>query len=181
MSGADGGRTVDFRKMAEDGITLLGTATSYEQGTVHFASDLADNLALGDRDYLGLLEEADAYVSQHGLELAEEPAAHVIGADPPCVTDPILALNLADLGIGTVLWATGYGVDFGWLKGHGVDANGRPVHKRGVSGEPGVYFLGQPWQTRRGSSFIWGVWYDARYVVDHIAKQRAYRSYQSSE
>lgn len=178
VSGADGGRTVDFRKMAEDGITLLGTATSYEQGTVHFASDLADNLGLGDRDYLGLLEEADAYVSQHGLDLPEEPSAHVIGADPPCVTDPILALNLADLGIGTVLWATGYGVDFGWLKGHGVDANGRPVHKRGVSSEPGVYFLGQPWQTRRGSSFIWGVWYDARYVVDHIAKQRSYRSYQ---
>jgi putative flavoprotein involved in K+ transport len=40
-----------------------------------------------------------------------------------------------------------------------------------------VYFLGLPWQTRRGSSFIWGVWHDAKYVADHIAKQRAYLAY----
>jgi len=50
-------------------------------------------------------------------------------------------------------------------------------HRRGISSEPGVYFLGLPWQTRRGSSFIWGVWYDAKYVADHIAKQRAYTRY----
>jgi putative flavoprotein involved in K+ transport len=68
-------------------------------------------------------------------------------------------------------------MDFGWLGGRAVDAQGRPVHRRGISAEPGVYFLGLPWQTRRGSSFIWGVWYDARYVADHIAKQRAYDAY----
>jgi len=59
-----------------------------------------------------------------------------------------------------------------------VDAKGQPVHHRGVSAEPGVYFVGLPWQTRRGSSFIWGVWYDAKYVADHISKQRAYVAYQ---
>nr|GFC34165.1 hypothetical protein [Tanacetum cinerariifolium] len=52
------------------------------------------------------------------------------------------------------------------------DAKGKPLHQRGVSTESGIYFLGLPWQSRRGSSFIWGVWHDAKYVADHIAIQR---------
>jgi hypothetical protein len=59
------------------------------------------------------------------------------------------------------------------------DAAGKPDHKRGVSTEPGVYFLGLPWLSRRGSSFIWGVWSDAGYVADHIAGQRMYVAYRS--
>ena len=73
-----------------------------------------------------------------------------------------------------IVWATGFGVDYGWLQVDAFDENGRPKHQRGVSAEPGVYFLGLPWQSRRGSSFIWGVWHDARHVADHIATQRGY-------
>jgi putative flavoprotein involved in K+ transport len=178
VSGADGGRTVDFRRLTEHGLTLLGKATSFADGELHFAPDLADNLARGDADYLALLDEADAYVSEHGLDLPPEPSARNILPDPECVTTPILALNLADAGVSTIIWATGYAVDFSWLKLRAVDDNGRPVHQRGVSAEPGVYFLGQPWQTRRGSSFIWGVWHDAKYIADHISKQRAYLAYE---
>ena len=58
-----------------------------------------------------------------------------------------------------------------------LDAAGKPRHQRGVSSEPGVYFLGLPYQSRRGSSFIWGVWHDAKFVADHIAKQRSYLAY----
>ncbi len=46
-----------------------------------------------------------------------------------------------------------------------------------MSSEPGVYFLGLPWLSRRGSSFIWGVWHDAKYVADHINTQRGYLAY----
>ena len=109
-----------------------------------------------------------------------ETAARLIDADPACVTDPILSLDLAKAGITTILWATGFALDFGWLKLDAFDANGRPRHQRGVSVEPGLYFLGLPWQTRRGSSFIWGVWYDAKYVADHLAKQRGYLAYSPS-
>ena len=177
VSGANGGRIVDFRRMAQEGVTLLGTATSFSNGTLHFSPDLAENLATGDRDLLALLDEADAYVARNGLDLPEDPSVRVIPPDPACVVNPIGSLNLVGSGITTILWATGYSVDFSWLNGNGVDPEGHPVHNRGVSREPGVYFLGQPWQTRRGSSFIWGVWYDARYIADHIAKQRAYLGY----
>ncbi|WP_204377471.1 hypothetical protein [Aquitalea magnusonii] len=52
------------------------------------------------------------------------------------------------------------------------------MHQRGISAEPGVYFLGLPWLSRRGSSFIWGVWHDAKFIADHIATQRKYQAYQ---
>jgi putative flavoprotein involved in K+ transport len=112
------------------------------------------------------------------LDLPPEPEAHTFLPDPDCVTNPLLELNLKQAGVGTVIWATGFGVDYGWLKVEALDESGRPRHQRGVSSEPGIYFLGLPWQTRRGSSFIWGVWHDAKYVADHIAKQRRYMAYQ---
>ena len=55
--------------------------------------------------------------------------------------------------------------------------NGKPIHERGVSNEAGIYFLGLPWQSRRGSAFIWGVWHDAKYLADQIVKQRSYLNY----
>ena len=97
--------------------------------------------------------------------------------DPACVTDPILSLDIRAAGITSIVWATGYTQDFGWLGVDAFDDTGRPRHQRGVSSEPGIYFLGLPWLSRRGSSFIWGVWHDAKLVGDHIAKQRGYLAY----
>jgi putative flavoprotein involved in K+ transport len=179
VSGAAGGHTVDFRRMAGQGMQLVGSVEGYRDGMVHFAPDLAANLATGDADLLGLLAEADAFVVATGIDLPEEPEAHVIPPEPACVLEPVLQLNLAAAGITSIIWATGYTRDFSWLKTAAVDDRGQPVHRRGVSAEPGVYFLGLPWQTRRGSSFIWGVWYDAKYVADHLCKQRAYLEYRS--
>ncbi len=177
VSGAKGGRTVDFRRFAAEGMTLVGRTETFADGRLTFAADLAANIAQGDANYLSVLDEADAWVTRNGLNLPEEPSARVIGPDPACVTHPILSLNLADAGITTIIWATGFAVDFSWLKTDAVDADGRPRHLRGIGAEPGIYFLGQPYQTRRGSSFIWGVWHDAKLVADHIAIQRSYLAY----
>lgn len=178
VSGAHGGHTVDFRKLAARGMVLLGRTEDCAEGKMRFASDLATNVARGDENYLSLLDEADAYVLRNGLDLPEEPQARLIGPDPACMTDPILSLDLEAAGITTILWATGFSVDYSWLPAAALDASGKPRHQRGVSTEPGIYYLGLPWQTRRGSSFIWGVWHDAKYVADHIAKQRGYLAYE---
>jgi putative flavoprotein involved in K+ transport len=177
VSGAYGGQTVDFRRLAAQGMTLVGMTKSFEDGVLSFATDLAENLAQGDANYLSVLDEADAYVARNGLELPEEPEAREIEPDPPCVTDPILELNVAEAGITSILWATGFALDFSWLKVDAFDERGRPKHQRGVSAEPGVYFLGLPWLSRRGSSFIWGVWHDAQYLADHISTRRKYLTY----
>jgi putative flavoprotein involved in K+ transport len=180
VSGAYGGNTIDFRRLAAQGITLVGRTETFENGVMRFAADLAANIERGDANYLSLLDEADAFVSRNGIALPEEPEAREFLPMPACVIDPILDLDLKRAGIASIIWATGYGADYSWLKGNAVDEKGRPRHQRGVSSEPGVYFLGLPWQTRRGSSFIWGVWYDAKYIADHIAKQRGYLAYAPS-
>ena len=180
VSGARGGETIDFRRLAAQGITLVGRTESYKDGVMIFAPDLAKNIARGDANYMSVLDEADAYVARNGLDLAEEPGARKIGPDPQCVTDPILELNLAEAGIGSIIWATGFTVDYSWLGVDVFDEKGKPKHQRGVSTEPGIYFLGLPWQSRRGSSFIWGVWHDAQHVADHISTQRKYLAYHAS-
>lgn len=177
VSGAHGGHTVDFRRLAGAGVTLVGRTDAFDGRRLHFRRDLAENLAAGDASLHRLLAEADAYVAAQGIDLPPEPEAHEQLPDPDCVTDPLRSLDLAEAGIGSVIWATGFRLDYSWLKLDIFDAQGRPRHQRGVSVEPGVYFLGLPWQSRRGSSFIWGVWHDARYIADQIVIQRSYMTY----
>jgi putative flavoprotein involved in K+ transport len=181
VSGADGGKTVDFRTFAARGMMLAGRAQEFNNGVMHFAADLAHNIAQGDANYLSVLGEADDFVTRNGLDLPLEPEAHHIGPDPECLTDPILELNLAQAGITTIIWATGFAVDYSWLQVDAFDAKGKPKHQRGVSPERGIYFLGLPWLSRRGSSFIWGVWHDAKFLADQIAIQRGYMAYSSSK
>jgi len=71
----------------------------------------------------------------------------------------------------SIVWATGYALDFAWVKLEAFDGKGRPSHQRGVSAVPGFYFVGLPWLSCRASAFIWGVWRDAEYLADHIAKR----------
>lgn len=180
VSGAHGGYTVEFRQLVTQGMMLVGRTESIKDGVARFASDLSDNLARGDANYISVLDEADAYVERYGLDLPEEPEARTIDPDPPCVTDPILQLDLTEAGITSVIWATGYAVDFSWLKVDAFDDEGKPKHQRGISDEPGIYFLGLPWLSRRGSSFIWGVWHDAKFLADHISTRRRYVAYQTA-
>jgi len=177
VSGAHGGHTVDFRKLAAQGLHLLGSTAAFAGNSVRFENNLADNIRAGDADYLALLNAADEYIERNGLDLPEEPEAKYLLPDPPCMTEPTLQLDLKQAGISSIIWATGFALDFSWLKVNALDEKGKPVHQRGVSTEPGVYFVGLPWLSRRGSSFIWGVWHDAKHIADQIAIQHKYLAY----
>ncbi|MBL8358544.1 MAG: NAD(P)-binding domain-containing protein [Delftia acidovorans] len=180
VSGARGGHTVDFRALGHQGITLVGLTESFADGSVRFRDDLAENIANGDANYLAMLDAADDYIRRNGLDLPEEPGARRRLPDPGCMTHPLRELDLAAAGITSIIWATGYRVDFSWLQVDSFEPGGKPRHHRGVGHEPGIYFLGLPWLSRRGSSFIWGVWHDAKFVADHIAKQRRYSDYDAA-
>ena len=157
------------KRMAEDlseYLQELGMKVHYlhsEVETLERVGILRD-LRLGVFDVLvgiNLLRE--------GLDLPEEPDARTVAPDPRCVVDPILEVNMKDAGITSIIWATGYALDFSWVRIDAFDEKGRPKHDRGVSVVPGLYFLGLPWLSRRASSFIWGVWRDAEYLAGHIA------------
>lgn len=169
VSGAYGGHTMDFRQLAASGVTLLGRADACDAGVIRFSPDLAKNLARGDASYLTLLDAADAYAAREGLELPAEPSAREFAAEPPCVSNPILQLDLHASGITTIVWATGYALDFSWLTCDVFDDRGAPQHQRGITQVPGLYFMGLSWLSRRASSFIFGAEHDAAYLANHIA------------
>ena len=171
VSGYDGGKTIDFRKFAHSGITLLGMTKKYENGKLYFSDDLKKNIENGDKNYLDLLNEADEYIKKNNLSFPEEPEARNIISEHSCITKPILELNIEELGITSVIWATGYKHNFNWMKVDVIDDDGKPIHESGIAKIPGIYFLGLPWLSMRGSSFIWGVWKDAKYLVEHIANR----------
>ncbi|MBA1272918.1 flavin-containing monooxygenase [Stutzerimonas azotifigens] len=181
VSGARGGHTVDFRRLAQAGMTLVGLTERFEDSKVTFKPDLAENLDQGDQNYLALLDAADAYVDRNGLDLPLEPAARERVADAPCIAQPLRELDLAAAGVKSIIWATGYAADYSWLQVDTFNEGGKPSHQRGVGKEPGIFFVGLPWLSRRGSAFIWGVWHDARHVAEQIAIQRKYQQYRRKD
>jgi putative flavoprotein involved in K+ transport len=168
ITGAYGGHTIDFRRFAADGVTLLGRLEAAHEGVIDFAPDLVESLANGDAIYSTFLDMVDAHIKQHGLNMPEDPAARAVLSDPLCVTEPLRRLDLRAAGVSAVIWATGYGVDFGWIGVPVLDARGEPVHCGGVTDVPGLYFLGLQWLSKMSSSFLSGVGDDAAVLADHI-------------
>jgi putative flavoprotein involved in K+ transport len=169
ITGAYGGHTIDFRRFAADGITLLGRVKAAADGVIEIAPGLAGDLVNGDASYLTFLDMLDAHVEQHALNLAEDPAARAVLPDPPCIVAPPQRLDLRAENVGAVIWATGYTVDFGWIDLPVLDARGEPLHRNGISDVPGLYFLGLHWLSTRKSAFLSGVGDDAAVLADHIA------------
>ncbi|MEF3309443.1 NAD(P)/FAD-dependent oxidoreductase [Paenibacillus sp. GYB004] len=77
----------------------------------------------------------------------------------------------SELKVDNVIWGTGFISDYGWIHIPGVvQPSGKPVHRRGVSPIEGLFFLGLPWQNRRGSALIGGVGEDARFLYEYVAR-----------
>ena len=86
--------------------------TSFREGVLKFASDLIGDIALGDADYLSILDEVEDYALRNSLHLLADPEAQIIGPYPACFNDPILELDLTAARVGTIIWATGYTLEF---------------------------------------------------------------------
>jgi putative flavoprotein involved in K+ transport len=172
ITGAYGGHTIDFREYAARGIVLLGRVISAHHGVLDIAPDLAENLACGDAALEDFLDAADRHAEIEALDLPHDPAARRRLPDPDSVASPILALDLARCGIGSIVWATGYLPDFGWIELPVLDENGAPLHRQGITTVPGLYFLGLQWLAKMKSSFLSGVHEDAARLADRIVASR---------
>jgi putative flavoprotein involved in K+ transport len=161
ISGAYGGQTVDLRRYAAAGMRLVGRVLDARDGVVSLSDDLADSLAAGDAAYAGFVKAADAHA---GATLPAEPPAAAFPDPPPSPAE----LDLPAAGITSVIWATGYRFDFGWVGLDVFTPDGRPVHRRGVTSVPGACFLGLPLLYKTKSSFLSGVGEDAAYLAEHI-------------
>jgi putative flavoprotein involved in K+ transport len=166
LTGVNGGQDVDFRRLAKDGVILAGSLRGIDEGRLFFAPDLEANLAKGDEGIVGFTRLVDEFIARHGLTAPEDPQ---VGPVSVATTSSTVDLDMRAAGITSVIWATGYRYDFGWIKCSVLTETGTPVHRRGVTSVPGVYFLGLARLHKIKSSFLWGVGEDAAYLAQHIA------------
>ena len=169
LTGVSGGHDIDLRGLGRKGVTLVGSLRDVQGDRLFFASDLEENLARGDETFNQFTRSVDEYILKHNLAAAVEPRPDPLASVRPSISPPIRDLDVRAAGITSVIWATGYRYDFGWINCAVLDASGKPVHRRGVTAVPGLYFLGLPRLHKIKSAFLWGVGEDAEYLAQHVA------------
>ena len=169
LTGVDGGKDTDLRVLESEGATLLGSLRGINDNRLYFKPDLEENVAEGDKGITVFKRMVDAFVADHGIDSPAD--AQVLPATLPLAMSP-LDLNVRAVGIRSIIWATGYCYDFGWIECPVLDSDGKPRHRRGVTEVPGIYFLGLARLHKVKSAFLWGSGEDASYIAEHIVARK---------
>jgi putative flavoprotein involved in K+ transport len=168
VTGRDGGRDIDLRAFARDGMRLYGRLTGIDGTRLDFADDLKINLDHADAVAEGIKDSIDAYIAAQGINAPDE-ARYVPVWEP---SEEAASLDLQAAGITCVVWSTGFTRDHRWVEIPAFDGRGYPMHWRGVTSTPGLYFLGLPWQYSWGSGRFEAVGRDAEFLANHIEASR---------
>jgi putative flavoprotein involved in K+ transport len=178
LTGVNGGHDLNLRRLARDGVILLGHVVQGEDGRLSLASDLGATLLRGDEWHAQFTKAVDEHVRQNGLDAPEDEGTWDRPPEPREVSAPILKLDLRATGITSVIWASGFRYDFGWVQlsvflvpvflAAGAGQTSTPIHQRGITQIPGLYFVGLPWLSKRKSSLLAGVGEDAAFLADHL-------------
>lgn len=171
-SGKNGGKRLGLHQLARDGVTLLGRLEAVDGTTVRFADTLRQTLQRADETVEQIKQGIDAVVAEKGLDVPDphpgEDPIFTDGYDAPIIPE----LDLTEASVHSVVWATGFSFDFSWIEGPEYDAFGYPVTRRGVTAQPGVYFVGLHWLHTLKSGLFFGVGADAEHVVAHLDDAR---------
>jgi putative flavoprotein involved in K+ transport len=167
LTGRDGGRDIDLRKFALEGMTLYGRMKGVTDGKMLFEPNLKANLDGADRVYNGINALIDRYIAEKGIA-APAGSAYVPLWEPEI--EPV-DLDLRAQTVTSVIWATGFSPDWSFVGLPIFDGTGYPVQRRGVTGIDGVYVLGLPWLWTWGSGRFLAVGKDAEHVVGHLAER----------
>jgi putative flavoprotein involved in K+ transport len=160
VTGRDGGRDIDLRRFALDGMALYGLLADAQGTQLSFEPTLTTALDDADAVYLSIRADIDRHIDREGIDAPVE-APYVPVWEP--TYEPRM-LDLDDAGVTSIVWAIGYRPDYRWVKVGVFDGQGVPCHSRGVTSVPGLYFLGLPWLHTWGSGRFAGIARDAEYV-----------------
>lgn len=168
VTGRDGGRDIDLRKFALEGMRLYGRLDQIDATTLTFKPSLETALDSADAVAESIKDLIDRYIAEAGIDAPTEPRYEPLWRPQQ---EPAL-LDLAAAGITTVVWAVGFQADYSWVKVPTFDGGGHPAHSRGISTVPGIYFLGLPWLHTWGSGRFAGIARDAAYLAKTITARR---------
>lgn len=170
VTGRDGGRDIDLRRFALEGMRLYGQMLDVRDGTMSFAPNLGAHLDAADATYNRINASIDEWIAKLGLVTAEPASTYQPLWTPP---EEPASLDLAGAGITSVIWCIGYRADYGWIDAPVFNGRGYPAHVRGVTPQPGLYFIGLPWLHTWGSGRFSGVGRDAEYLSARIGARLA--------
>ena len=168
LTGRDGGREIDLRRFALEGMQLHGRLKNIASNKLEFFNDLKQNLDGADAVSESIKKTIDNFIAKNNLEAPLEPPYQPVWQPAMDIPD----LDLAEANITTVIWCTGFQSDFSWIEIPVFDGKGYPCHDRGVTDIKGLYFLGLPWLYTWGSGRFSGVARDATYLADYIMARR---------
>ena len=167
LTGRDGGRDIDLRRFALEGMILHGRLRDVVAGRLRVASDLARNLDSADDAYNNICGTIDRHIAEQGID-APPASRYTPVWQPGEAADEI---DLQAQGITSIVWATGFRSDWSWVDLPIFNGNNYPTHRRGVTSMDGVYVLGLPWLNTWGSGRLLGVGHDAGFIADRIETQ----------
>jgi putative flavoprotein involved in K+ transport len=170
MAGKTDGGSLNLHQFARDGIRLLGRLQDVQDGKLQLAGDLHDNLGKADKFEADMLQGIDAYIAQAGIEAPVEEAPQWKDG---YALEAIRELDLAASGIRTIIWAIGYHFDFSLVKFPIFDEDGYPIQQRGLTEQPGLFFVGLPWLYKQKSGLLAGVAEDAAHIAQSICAEQA--------
>ena len=159
--------TLDLNALTAMGVELVGRRAAVRDGRALFSGGLRNVCSLADLKMERLLDVFDEWARTDGRN--PEVAAPERFAPTEVPRSPRLELDLRSGEIRSIVWATGFRPDYGWLDVPVVDAKGQLRHDGGAVDSPGLYALGLPVLRRRKSTFIHGIEDDAREVIDHLS------------
>ncbi len=165
--------TLDLNALAAMGVKLVGRWAAVRDGRALFSGGLRNVFSLADLKMARLLDTFDEWARTHGRDAEVDRPERLPPTNVPESTR--LQLDLGSGEIRSIVWATGFRPEYGWLDVPVVDARGELRHDGGVVDSPGLYALGLPVLRRRKSTFIYGIEDDAREVIDHLTRYLAAR------
>ena len=163
ITGTEGGHDLHPRVLASMGVVVVGRFLGVDGGILSFAGDVEETLRADDEIPAKLCDRIDEFIATHGLDAPPD-----LERRHPVEIPSVERLDVVSTGITSVLWATGFRPDLSWIDLPLTDEQGWPIHRRGVTEFPGLYFVGLHWLHKRKSSLLMGVEEDAEYVVEHL-------------
>ena len=167
------GKTLSLQGLARDGAVLLGRVLGADGARLRLGDELGDHVRFADAAAARTKAEIDAWIARRGIDAPpaeEDPAERPAGP----LSWPT-GLDLEAAGVRSVIWATGFGGDYGWLNMPILRPDGLPYNRGGATASPGLFVVGVPWQSTRGSGILYGMQRDAEAVVERIAGAREVR------
>ena len=169
LSANDNGDAISLQSLAKKGAVIMGSMNDAEGDKTFFANNAYAHVQFADGFSEKVKKFIDGYITGNNIPA---PAAEIDEADMPdvngsCVTG-ITSLNLKEHNINSIIWATGFGGNFNYIRVPVFDEYGNPKHNNGITNVEGIYFLGLPWLRSRKSGTIHGIAEDAAFITNKV-------------